>query len=109
MSSEQSVPVQSNRSGFPHLQPANNPVPDGYGGLDWTSFRGVDDVTIVSSGGFSQGSGGTGSEFVMDDLTLTETPEPGAVSLLLLGTLLGARRLVRGKFGRAGGHPEARR
>jgi hypothetical protein len=51
--------------------------------FDW---RGVDDVHFESFGGFDAGTGGFGTHFVLDNLSVSQTPIPS--SLLMFGTAL---------------------
>jgi len=47
----------------------------------------VDSVEFISSGGVSHGYGGSGTQFMMDNLTVT-VPEPNPTMLLLFGSVL---------------------
>lgn len=48
----------------------------------------VDDVSFLSSGGTNHGYAGNGTQFVMDNLSVTLVPEPSSFALLGLAILI---------------------
>lgn len=52
------------------------------------NYLGVNKVNFISSGGVSAGYIGAGTQFVMDNLTVTEVPEPDSIGLLMFGTFV---------------------
>lgn len=51
------------------------------------SYLAVDQVNFISSGGVNHGYDGSGTQFVMDNVTVT-VPEPNSTMLLLFGSAL---------------------
>jgi hypothetical protein len=60
------------------------------------NYLNVDTVNFISSGGVNHGYGGSGTQFVMDDLTVV-VPEPGVTPILIIGLtgIYGHRRWVQ--------------
>ncbi|MFZ0828868.1 MAG: PEP-CTERM sorting domain-containing protein [Verrucomicrobiia bacterium] len=46
------------------------------------NYLGVDKVNFISFGGVSAGYGGTGTQFVMDNMTISPVPEPSVLALV---------------------------
>ena len=61
-----------------------------FASLNWA---GVNEVDFVSSGGVNHGYNGSGTHFVIDDLTVNNTPEPASMVLLGSGILAVANKL----------------
>lgn len=55
--------------------------------LEEFNYSGVNTVEFISSGGTNAGHGGSGAEFVMDNVTInaSSTPEPASLTLLCVG------------------------
>jgi hypothetical protein len=65
--------------------------------LEVFNWVGVDELAISASGGVTHGYGGTGEQFVMDNMTINEVPEPSTSILLAIGAIsfLAWRRRTR--------------
>jgi len=63
------------------------------------NYLGVDQVTFIGSGGTQHYAQGSGSEFAIDNMTVT-VPEPSGISLLLLAGVCASfiPSLLRGKI-----------
>jgi hypothetical protein len=62
-------------------------------------YLGVDEVNFIPSGGTQHpGFAGAGLQFVIDNLSVTDVPEPGTISLMTMGAILTCFGIRRRSF-----------
>ena len=54
----------------------------------WGKYLDVDEVNFISSGGINAGYYSYGTQFAMDNLTITDVPEPTVLALIGLGATI---------------------